>query len=233
MKSLRHRRFKGPVSVLLIGLALALPLGAQAIMISEIMFDTPGGDNNEQWIELYNDSSTPFDLTGYSLGWGRDDYTRGVFALVGTIPAFGTWIVGGPTSNAANGNPIYDQAQDLDANLQRGDNNGRADGVALFDVAAAAIDNTTIPIDAVIYGELSAGVQPNLWNELGVTGSKEFLTDGFVAGQSIERAADGSWQSQAAPSPGTTAMPEPGSGLLVLVGLAILSGAVRYARLNA
>jgi hypothetical protein len=85
------------------------------------------------------------------------------------------------------------------------------------------------PIHAVIYGRASSTPRPWLTDESGVMGSGIILltTDGIIEGESIEMALDGSWQVPAAPSPGVTAIPEPSTGLLVLVGLAILAGSRR------
>ena len=40
---------------------------AGAIVFSEIFYDTPGTDSNEEWIELYNGTSSTVDLAGYSV----------------------------------------------------------------------------------------------------------------------------------------------------------------------
>lgn len=40
---------------------------AGAIVFSEIFYDTPGTDSDEEWIELYNGTSTTVDLSGYTI----------------------------------------------------------------------------------------------------------------------------------------------------------------------
>lgn len=37
------------------------------VLFSEIFYDTPGTDSEEEWIELYNPTSQPIDLTGYTI----------------------------------------------------------------------------------------------------------------------------------------------------------------------
>lgn len=82
---------------------------------------------------------------------------------------------------------------------------------------------------SVIYGRSSASPRTWLTDESGAAGSGVVLvtTDGMTSGMSIELASDGSWQAQAAPSPGVGPVPEPGTGSLVLAGLAILAGCRR------
>jgi len=236
LPSAEGRRALGALFVALIAWSLPLAVSAApetGFVISEIMFDPVGGDDSKQWIELYNGTSGDITLDDYSLGWGRNDYTRGVFQLSGGLLAPGeAWIVGGPTSNDDNGNPDFSpngQALDLDPNPQRGDNKKRPDGVALFELAAADIVRGSDPIHAVIYGLTSSTTRPWLTDESGVTGSGVILitTDGISQGESIEMVLDGSWQVPAAPSPGVTAIPEPGTCLLVLAGLAVLAGSWR------
>jgi len=40
---------------------------SSAIMISEIMFDLEGTDENREWIEIYNNEDKAVDLTGWKL----------------------------------------------------------------------------------------------------------------------------------------------------------------------
>jgi hypothetical protein len=122
------------------------------LVISEILFDPVGGNGQRQWVELYNGTGASVDLSTFSLGWGRGDYTVGVFQLAGTLADGDTWVVGGPISDGRNGNPTLDVAIDLAPNLRPGVGPGRTDGVALFDVVATSITPTLAPIHAVIYG---------------------------------------------------------------------------------
>ncbi len=51
----------------------ATPSGPQYPLISEVFYDTPGTDSNEEWIEIYNPTSSAIDLSNYKLG---DEETR-------------------------------------------------------------------------------------------------------------------------------------------------------------
>ncbi len=43
------------------------PPSLDHIVISEVFYDTPGKDSLEEWVELYNPTNTPIDLTGWTL----------------------------------------------------------------------------------------------------------------------------------------------------------------------
>lgn len=119
-------------------------------ILAEVMYDISGEDDGLEWIRLYNPCAVAVDLSAYSLGWGGTDYTYGTLDLVGSLDAGACTVVGGPTANADNGNPVYGQAVNLEPDPQN--SGGTADGVALFVGAAADITMITVPVDAVIYG---------------------------------------------------------------------------------
>ena len=107
-------------------------------------------------------------------------------------------MVGGPTSDGTNGNPTFDLVINFSPDFQNSGSVG--DGVALFDVPAAAITTSTVPIDAVVYG-------PNNNNGLiDETGSANAPEVGDAAGgSSIERVdLAGAWQIQSSPTPNST-----------------------------
>ena len=48
----------------------------QTITINEVFYDTPGADDKEEWIELYNPTNSDVDISGYKLGSNNDgDYS--------------------------------------------------------------------------------------------------------------------------------------------------------------
>jgi hypothetical protein len=203
--------------------AAALP--TTGLWISEVMDNPVGGDNGREWVELYNASGAAVDLSGYSLGWGGADYTTGVLQLSGILAAGGYFVVGGPTSDANNANPTYDQVANFAPDLQ----NPLlfSDGIALFDVPAASLGAATVPIHAVIYGGLI-----NLSGLLDEQGNPGAIDAGMApAGQSLEFDGAG-WSAQASPSPGgglLVPLPEPGATGLLLLAAALLQRRVRAA----
>ncbi len=172
------------------------PIG---LLLSEVFYDRAGGsDDGYEWVELYHSGTGTIDLSLFSLGNGGTSYTSSTVQLSGTIEPGEVFVVGGPTSDADNGNPIYDQTVDFSPDFQNSGSTG--DGVALFNVPAVAITASTVPIDAVIYG-------PNNDNGLiDETGSANPPEVGDApGGSSIERTdLGGSWQIQGSPTPNTS-----------------------------
>jgi len=58
------------VLALLISLSLSPLIGASSpsLLISEVLYDTPGTDEDEEWIEIYNPTASTIDLSAYKLG---------------------------------------------------------------------------------------------------------------------------------------------------------------------
>jgi hypothetical protein len=212
---------------------IALPGRAIAVgfVISEVMFEAVGGNNGEQWIELYNGSGTPVNLDLYSLGWGRNDYTQGTVQLSGSIAVGDTWLIGGPNLGSDNANLVpYDMVHNFSPDLRSG-TGPFASGVGLFQLAAGDIDANSVPYHSVIYG--APGATVNLLDESGNPGMLDVSANSWVPAQSIEIDSAGSWWLQPTPTPDVTlASPEPTSGVMLglgLVGLALR----RRARLSA
>ena len=195
---------------------------AVGFVISEVMFEAVGGNNGEQWIELYNGSGTAVDLDLYSLGWGRNDYTQGTVQLTGSMAVGDTWLIGGPNLGTDNGNTEpYDMEHDFSPNLRPG-TGPFASGVGLFQLAAGDIDASSVPYHSVIYGAPGATVR--LLDESGNPGMLDVSANSWAEAQSIEIASDGSWWLQPTPTPGASvASPEPTSGVMLALGLAGLA----------
>ncbi len=87
-----------------------------------------------QWIEIANLSNVTVDLSTFSIGAGRQDYTATRVPLAGSLAPKGCIVVNGPFS------PALGVAQ------------SEASGVALFDLAADQIAPSNVPYDAVVYG---------------------------------------------------------------------------------
>jgi hypothetical protein len=214
------------VSLFLTCIFAALHAANAGPIMSEIFYDPVGADDKLEWVELYNPDSVAVDLSTYSLGNGGTSYTYSKVQLAGTIAAYGYFLVGGPTSSSGNGNPVFNQAVDFNPDFQNGTNPG--DGIALFNVAAASINASTVPIDAVIYGVNNAS---GLLDETGVAGGVDVA--GAPSGSSIGRTSlAGGWQIQGSPSPGWGPMPipEPATATLMLTGTLLLCARLRRKR---
>ncbi|HEX5058296.1 MAG TPA: lamin tail domain-containing protein [Kofleriaceae bacterium] len=102
------------------------------LVLSEVYTGT-AGDTTNQWVEIANLSNAAIDLSTYSLGAGRDDYTAMRKPLDVVVPAKGCVVVNGfsPALGVAGSD---------------------ASGIALFDNSADQITHTTLPYDALVYG---------------------------------------------------------------------------------
>ena len=171
---------------------------AGALLLSEVFYDASGTDDGLEWVEIYNNDSVAIDLAGFSIGSGGTDYTVSLVQLSGTIQPGSAFVVGGLTSSAANGNPVFDLAEDFSPDIQNSGTTG--DGVALFNVPSSAVTNATVPVDTVVYG-------PNNNNGLiDENGSVSLPEVGDApSGSSIERLDEaGTWQIKSIPSPNAT-----------------------------
>jgi hypothetical protein len=157
------------------------------LVIAQVFYDHSGSDDGYEWVQLYNGTASSIDLSGYSLGWGGSSgYTWGTVQLSGTVPAFSCFIVGGPTADAENGNPTFDQEVNLEQDIQN--SGSTADAVGLFDMDASSIDQNSVPIDAVIYG----GSNDNgLLDETGSVGTVDVGDAG--EGEALLRNGEDSW----------------------------------------
>jgi len=167
------------------------------VIIAEVYYDHSGGDNNFEWVKLYNGTGGPVDLSGHSLGWGGTDYTYGGVDLVGTIAAGECFVVGGPMGDVDSGFPgggMFDQAVNLEPDMQ---NSGAlADGVALFDIPVASVNGGSVPLDAVIYGDANGS---GLLDESGAAGNVDVVD--APSTDSVQLLSDGTWAVNPDPTP--------------------------------
>ncbi|MHA1330063.1 MAG: lamin tail domain-containing protein [Candidatus Hodarchaeales archaeon] len=75
------------------------------VIISEVLYDTPGTDADEEWLELYNPTGSTIDLSGWTLTDNAGTYT-----LSGTVPANGYYTI---ARNATGFNALYGFNPDL------------------------------------------------------------------------------------------------------------------------
>ena len=204
------------------------------VVISEVFYDRVGPDNGFEWVELFNGRATGVDLSDWSLGYGGTSVTANTVALDGFIEPGSYFVVGGPSSDASNANPIFDLPLNFTPDLQN--SGATADVIALFDVPFGVLDDASLPIDVLIYGgaNTSSLIDPD-----GLIAAVDF--EDVVNGQSIERLSQTTWGARTTPNPNsgsltgldgppitpsTPAVAEPST--LVLAGLGILAlGCVR------
>ena len=163
-------------------------VSAAKIMITEVLYDLPSGDADQEWVELFNAGDTFVNLQHYSIGFGGTVYANGKYQLGDiVIPPKGTVVVGGPISNATTGNPIYAQTDSFDATGGIQNGGTASDGVALFFALAADVDATTVPIDNVVYSGTNTN---NLLDEAG--NPEAVISPDAGPGESLVRTTDAS-----------------------------------------
>lgn len=166
---------------------------ALGLVITEVLYDVTGDDNNLEWVEIYNGSGSSIDLSGYSLGSGGTSLVITQFQLSGIVGPGECIVVGGTASNGSNYNPVYFQAADFNPDIQ---NSGTdCDAVALFDKPTSQVTSDTVPVDAVLYGSSNGN---NLKDESGGPGNVD--VGDADANSSISRTQSG-WVIQPAPTP--------------------------------
>jgi hypothetical protein len=179
--------------------AKTLPLTVTGLALAEVTYQ-PGADEAAcEWIKISNSTDVPIDLGAYSFGSGRTNYLASTAQLGGTIPAHSCFVIGGPLSNAGNGNPTYDQILDFFPDLLNGSAaSGQATGYALFNGRANQLTATSVPLDAALCG------QNNGAGLLGADGqaATPSCPDIGAAGHSVVRTSVTTWVDQATPTPG-------------------------------
>jgi len=196
------------------GPAAATPIGK--LFISEIMFEPSGPDNGSEWIEIYNADSTAVDLSQYTLRWGRNNLANSV-ALSSVMLAPDTaFVIGGPTSSGSNSNPTYDQVYNFGPDLYDGSHGTQEDAVALI------FEPTNTVVHIVVYG--GNGFVTAFTDEQGATAVAVNVST-LGQGDSLEFQGGTSWMVQGTATPGSVpaTVPEPGTGFLVGLGLALLA----------
>jgi hypothetical protein len=200
----------GTVALCLVaGSAAATPISN--LVISEIMFEPAGTNNGRQWVELYNGTASSIDLSTYQLEWGRGSLTNSV-TLAGAVASGATFLIGGPTSNGSNDNPIYDQVYNFNPDLGDGTHNFLEDGVALFQGATM--------MHIVVYGGNGTGAGGFMDEQ----GNPVTIVDTNAVGNrdTLEYLGTAGWQVQSVSTPGApnlALVPEPQSALLLGLGL--------------
>ncbi|HAH50126.1 MAG TPA: hypothetical protein DCL80_02225, partial [Balneola sp.] len=125
--------------------------GANTILFTEIFYDTPGTDSNEEWIELYNAGNATIDLGGYTITDNNGTGSSYTFPGGTTILPQSFLTV---ASNSAGFNAIYGFEADIYGSIPALNNSGEA---------LLLTDSQSNLIDAVAWeGGASAGL-PSGW----------------------------------------------------------------------
>jgi len=100
------------------------------IIITEILYDAPNSDDDEEWFELFNPTDSSVDLSGWTI---EDNYDS--FNLSGTIPAKGYFVI---ARQSAAFNLLYGFDPDLDVSPLALSNSG--DKLTLYNNMSTVVD---------------------------------------------------------------------------------------------
>lgn len=168
------------------------PSNPPVLELREVYYDAPSGDDQLEWVKIYNPNNFTVDLSEYRIANAGTAYQE-VLQLSGNIGAQECMVVGGPVSNSDNGNPVYDLAVDFNPDLQ---NSGTtADAVAIFYGDVSAPGN--LPIDVVVYGSTNDN------NLVGPDGQPAAVDVGDVLSGSSLLKVGSVWQENVTPTPNT------------------------------
>ncbi len=163
------------------------------LVLVEVLYDPDGADDGQEWVKLYNGSGQDVSLVGYSLGYGGTSYVSGKVTLSGTLKAGECFVIGGPTANDANGNPVFHQSFNFSPDIQNGVT--PADGIGLFMVPSNALKADMVPVDALIYGKENTS---GLLDATGKPGTA--MSPGSGSGKSLLRKTATTWETNATPN---------------------------------
>lgn len=149
------------------------------LLINEMNYDPANADDQREWVELINLSDDAIDLQFFSLANGGTSYLYTAHQLSGVIPPRGCMVIGGPLSDAGNGNPAIDVNLHFSPNLQNG--GAMADAIGLF---YGTVTASSVPMDTVLYGTANTN---NLIGEDGLP--KTVLSEIAAPNETLSRVA--------------------------------------------
>ena len=216
-----HRNARRGVGVWLFacfGALSAVPSTAEALpLISEVFYDAVGSDDGQSFVELYGTPGS--DLTGLTIEGinGSNGAVTHSIALSGLIPADGLFVLADTFSGGGTAVPDADLLASFD--FQNGpDSIVLRDGVLVVDSLGYGVFGA----GDVFAGEGSSAPDPPAGSSLARV---------FADLDSDDNAFD--FQVLATPTPGSAdfaAVPEPGTGVLVLSGFGVLAALRSRAR---
>lgn len=159
----------------LASLAFAAVIGATSyshaqVVINEFVYD-PGGTDSAEYIELYNTSASPVDISGYQVLLVNGAPSTGTAYSTITVPALTTlaansyYVIGNAaTVDAIFGVGTVDQSFNLDNIIQ----NGAPDAIVLKDAGAARVDSVAYEADAIFSATVQGAETANAIAEGGM-----------------------------------------------------------------
>lgn len=182
------------------------PVKVGGVVLSEVLYDLSGDDEQKEWVELYNRAAVAVDLTGVRIQINNGSTGGYVDSLIlsGPIGAGGCVVVGGPLAGPTAGNYTpagftYKVAGDFTPSLGNAGSTSTEAGDAV-----ALVTSAGTMVDVVLYGNNNGD---GITNADGVAFTVPHVGD-VAPGRSIERIGPlpgSTWREQVTPVPGTCA----------------------------
>lgn len=170
--------------------APAAAADSAAVVINELFYDAVGDDGDQEWVEIFNQSADPVDLSGWRLERGGTAFANAFTFPAGAVIVPGEFLLVGEPA-------VPDARYRADLNFQNG---GEAsDGARL-------VNGEERVIDVVLYDSPNTS---NLPDESGSPGTS-FAPD-VSAGHSLARVPDGADTNASAADFLDAATPTPGA----------------------
>jgi hypothetical protein len=182
------------VLALLLSLSLSPPIGASSstLLISEVLYDPLGTEPNEEWIEVYNNTSSPIELTDWTIS---DNISTDVISPTVTIPVGGCMVI-------AASQDFYTNYPDFTGDIVFVADGRIGNGLGNSGDRLILKDGEGIVIDQMSYGTDTTAFDP--------------ACPDVPAGHSLERSPANvdtdtfeDWIDQESPDPGAVNVPTP------------------------
>ena len=182
------------VAALLLSSQLSPLIGASSptLLISEVLYDPPGTEPNDEWIEIFNNTSSPMELTDWTIS---DNMSTDVISPTMTIPAGGCMVI-------AASEDFYTNYPDFTGDIVFVADGRIGNGLGNSGDRLILKDGEGMVIDRMSYGTDTTAFEPACLD--------------VAEGHSLERSpanvdtdtAD-DWIDQEAPNPGSVTVPTP------------------------
>ena len=178
------------VPLLLLRFSPLIAASSPTLLISEVLYDPLGTEPNEEWIEIFNNASSPIELTDWTIS---DNMSTDVISPTVTIPVGGCIVIAA-SEDFYTSYPDFTGAIVFIADGKLGNGLGNAgDRLILKDDEGTVIDQMSYGTDTTAFDPACLGV---------------------AAGHSLERSPANvdtdtaeDWIDQESPNPGSVTMP--------------------------
>jgi len=194
-KHLRNTILLGPLVLpLLLLLRISFPIRASSptLLISEVLYDPLGTEPNREWIEIYNNTSSPVELTDWTIS---DNMSTDVISPTVTIPVGGCLVIAA-SEEFYTSYPGFTGAIVFVADGKIGNGLGNAGDRLIFkDSEGTVID------------QMSYGTDTTVFNPACLDVAEGHSLERSPANVDTDTAAD--WIDQEFPNPGSVTVPTP------------------------